>query len=189
MSKGIVIDGNEIVYGYRGKGYTLNELKTKCDMYQKVYKADPDNEYKKRMEKSKLDGSLCEQESLLPGEFLEKYSENPDFEVSNLGRFWYQKRLIHQKEIKRGYFVFDFEDFKSRNNNKSIGKFNRNFLYTYQFVAAVFLEKKEGYGDVHHITNDGCDISTSNLIYLTRDYHNWIHGNSFNQEVDGNEEE
>ena len=38
---------------------------------------------------------------------------------------------------------FDFEDFKSRNNNKAIGKFNRNFLYTYQFVAAVFLEKKK----------------------------------------------
>lgn len=115
-------------------------------------------------------GSKNLSENNLEGEIWKEYPLNPEYLVSNLGRIKFDGKIQPQTDqvdengkIKGGYLVLENKKLKQD--------------YIYNFVAYTFLGKVEGDGyHVHHITNDGNDNSTNNLVLLTAIEHSIVHG-------------
>jgi tetratricopeptide (TPR) repeat protein len=108
--------------------------------------------------------------TLLEGETFKTHS-NKNVEVSNLGRVKSGDHILEQYDLKNnGYLFVDI-------NNESIK--------VYRLVAETWLERPDHselpeekefcYNTVHHISNNGYDNRTENLMWVTEWQHAMIH--------------
>lgn len=150
----------------------LDELKQKLINYQPLF-----------MDRRNVSPSFNYSKHNLQGEIWNKINQSgySKYEISNLGRVKYLGKIVPQKnEIKDGkehigYLVLDKKAFQDKYPDTS-SNFTQE-IYVYTLVAFAFLGKIEGDGyHVHHITNDGYDNSTENLILLTAEEHSFVHG-------------
>ncbi len=133
------------------------ELQQKLKEYEKL-------DEKEKEELRKNYGAKNYSENDLKGEIWKEYPRNPKYLISNKGRVKYEGKIQKQKDDEKPHY-FTLAD-------ESLLKY-----YIYELVAFTFLGKDENDGyHIHHITNDGYDNSTDNLILLTQYEHSLIHG-------------
>lgn len=121
-----------------------------------------------RKNESSICGSLCLNETDLPGEIWKDYPHNRKYTISSYGRVRYENNIVPQKDKdgKVGYLILDDSEYDEKLLTYCI----------YQLVAYTFFERPQEDGcHIHHISNNGYDNSIGNLIYLTEDQHYQIH--------------
>lgn len=150
----------------------LDELKYKLENYEPLYTDLRVNS-----------PSFNYSEHNLQGEIWKKINQAgySRYEISNLGRVKYLGRIVPQKnelidgQEHIGYLVLDKQTFQKKYPDAPSG-FSQE-IYVYTLVALAFLDKTEGDNyHVHHITNNGYDNSSENLVLLNREEHSYVHG-------------
>lgn len=151
-------ENEKIIYieNYKKNYYLwLDGLKKKLSDYQPLF-----TDLKTRRSISPLFNYA---ENNLKGEIWKEFSLNPKYTVSNLGRVKYKGKIQKQKDDKIQYVTLADENLCKD--------------YIYNFVAYTFLGKMEGDKmHVHHINNDGYYNTMDNLIILTKEEHEYVHG-------------
>lgn len=179
--------------GYKGKIYTLAELRKTAN----EYKANNSNiELTKEKHKKiyncleeKVSQHLLKEIYNLEDDYVEewlpvKVETKLPYCVSSLGRIAIdlgngKRKILLQEDImdistgclKKGYLCISFE------NDKSVtGKLNHS-ICIYNFVGWTFYpESISEKLDIHHINNNGYDCRPNNLIPLTPREHSKAHG-------------
>lgn len=167
------VKGTDVVYGYGKIPYTLDELKELCpDSYtKKEIEANP--EFKAELARRKKYFSKFYNEQKIPKFNDEIWVEIKGWEkysVSSKGRIKLTKtnEILTQddEDGKYGYLVLD-------KNKPGID----HTTYVYTLVAYAFLDKNKDDGQhVHHIDNNGYNCRPENLILLSKEQHDYVHG-------------
>lgn len=192
MNNEIKIDCKSTVIGFNGKIYTIEELQKLCpsDM----------NEAKIKYEQEKIEheNRYNSEAENLNGEIWVRLSQTgwTNYFVSNFARvkifypkenkFYILKQMNEQinGEEHQGYLIFNpQQDYK--------GRFANNY-HVWNLVAMAFLGRPAHYDKgkimhVHHINNNGYDCRPENLILLTPEQHQAVHGFSFDKQKDSTE--
>lgn len=167
---------NEIVVGYNGIKYILEELKALCPKCHTKQEYDSNQELKAELIRKKAYHSKIYNNteiSVFPGEIWQDLKEVKDFtkySVSNFGRVKYENTILTQDDElnKYGYLVLDPEHTKNVAHS----------VHVYTMIAYGFLGKIPDDGKhVHHIDNNGYNCRPENLILLDAEQHSYVHRN------------
>jgi hypothetical protein len=110
------------------------------------------------------------EKDLLPGEEFKRHPELP-VEASNMGRIRFNGDILLQKPDPEksksdpyGYLWVEIPD-------------TSKYQLVYRLVAETWCDRPDPtvYTTVHHISNNGMDNRTSNLLWVTREQHSEIH--------------
>ena len=164
-----------VVTGFSGITYTLDELKFLCPKFYTRKDYNSNQELKNELLKRKAYHSKIynnREISIFPGEIWKDLTEIKDFanySVSTYGRIKYNGSIILQddEKDKYGYLILPHECNKNMSYN----------VHVYTMVAYAFLGKLPYDGKhVHHIDNNGYNCRADNLIVLDSEQHSYVHG-------------
>jgi len=147
---------------------TIEELRIKAREYEKPNPPEP-------VIINNIPIHKNQSAELLEGEIFKKHVER-DVEVSNQGRVKYSDCILEQYDPQNNGYLF--VDIKS--TEKTVSE------KVYRLVAETWLEKPDlkglpndykglRYNTVHHISNNGYDNRTENLMWVTEWQHAMIH--------------
>ena len=138
----------------------LDELKQKLQNYEPLFTD-------LRINSSSFNYS----EHNLQGEIWKNFPLDKKYSVSNLGRVKFEGKIqaqVDETDTKTGKPKIGYLVLEDKNLRRD---------YVYSMVAFTFLDKIEGDGyQVHHITNNGYDNRSENLVLLTQEEHSYVHG-------------
>ncbi|GHU66817.1 hypothetical protein FACS189447_08340 [Spirochaetia bacterium] len=107
---------------------------------------------------------------LIPGEEFSDFPEFPEIKVSNLGRVMHKGEILQQEPRSEKDY-----DYLCVN----IPEYYHFPILVYELVAKTYLLKDnpnpQKYWIIHHISNNGFDNRTENLMYVTCEQHTEIH--------------
>jgi hypothetical protein len=105
---------------------------------------------------------------LLPDEVFKKHPQLP-VEASNLGRIRYNGNILLQMPDKDQTDPYGYLWVEIQNVSK--------YQLVYRLVAETWCDRPDSnvYTTVHHISNNGMDNRTSNLLWVTPEQHEEIH--------------
>jgi tetratricopeptide (TPR) repeat protein len=147
---------------------TIEELRIKAREYEKPKLPEP-------VIINNIPVHKNQSTKLLEGEIFKKHHKK-DVEVSNFGRVKQDDCILEQYDPQNnGYLYVDI-----KNGKKTI------FEKVYRLIAETWIErsnikgqsknnKNECYNTVHHISNNGYDNRTENLMWVTEWQHAMIH--------------
>jgi len=140
--------------------FTIDELRIKTREYEKPKPPEP-------ILINNIPIHKNQSTELLDGEIFKKHPEK-DVEVSNLGRVKQGDCVLEQYDPQNnGYLFVDIKSIR-----KTIP------VKVYRLVAETWVERSdidESYNTVHHISNNGYDNRTENLMWVTEWQHAMIH--------------
>lgn len=170
---------DQVVIGYGGISYTLDELKGICPKSYTIKEIESNSNLKSELNRRKIQFSKfynnTEVENF-PCEIWKKLSGPKGFEqysVSNWGRVKFSEEdketILKQDDENGKYGYLTVPNIPNLIANQSI--------CVYNIVAYAFLGKKIGDNlHVHHIDNNGYNCRPENMILLTNEQHSYVHG-------------